>query len=375
MVSVGRPTWAEIDLSAIGGNIRTLKTLVSQGTRFCAVVKADAYGHGAVAVAAEALRAGADYLAVAILDEALTLRAAGFTCPILILGFTPSDQASIVVRNGLTQTIFNFEQAMALSAAATSLRLIAKAHLKVDTGMGRLGIMPAEAPDFVEAADKLPNFLMEGVFTHFAQADSHDKKHAENQFKAFNAALSAISERGLDIPIKHCANSAALLDMPHAHLDMVRAGICIYGLWPSAETSRPVKLKPAMRFKSTVAMLKRVPAGTAVSYGGTYVAKAPAIIGTLPVGYADGWTRMLSNKAEVMLGGLRVPVVGRICMDQCLIDATAVNGASEGDEVLLFGGPELPVEELAGRLGTIGYEIVCMVGKRVPRVYFGGKAS
>lgn len=373
MVSVGRPTWAEVDLSAIRRNILALKShLKLPSTRFCAVVKADGYGHGAVAVASEAMRAGADYLAVSILDEALNLRAAGLTMPILILGPTPAAQAHLVTENGLTQTICNMDQARALSASSESQSLLARVHLKVDTGMGRLGVQPSEAADFAAAVEALPNLFVEGIYTHFATSDCRDKTYAGNQLSTFQASLAAVRERGLDIPIKHCANSAAFLDMPEAQMDMVRVGIVMYGLWPSEETGRPVDLTPAMRFKTRISMLKEVPAGTAISYGCTYVTDRPTVIATLPVGYADGWTRMLSGRAKVFVAGRKVPLVGRICMDQSMADVTGVAGLSEGDEVLLFGGPDLPVEEVAGALGTINYELICILSARVPRVYFGG---
>lgn len=372
MPSVGRPTRAEIDLSAIWHNTIALKSLIDPSSRLCAVVKADGYGHGAAPVAAQALRAGADYLAVAVLDEALSLRAAGFSGPLLILGYTPPQQAVLVAENGLTQTIYNLQQAEALNAAAAALAVMVKVHLKIDTGMGRLGVAPGQAGDFAQGVDRFSNLLIEGIYTHFAKADSRDKSSARQQLAAFKEALDSVAGRGLAIPIKHCANSAALLDMPEAHMDMVRAGISLYGLWPSEETSRPVDLMPAMRFKSKIAMLKKVPAGTPVSYGWTYVTDRESFIATLPVGYADGWTRILSGQAEVEVAGKLAPVIGRICMDQCMIDVTGLDGLSEGDDVLLFGGPRLPVEEVAGKLGTINYEVVCMVGKRVPRVYFGG---
>ncbi|MDR1044398.1 MAG: alanine racemase [Candidatus Adiutrix sp.] len=372
MFSVGRPTRAEIDLSAIRHNVQALKSLTRPGTRFCAVVKADGYGHGAAQVAAEALKAGADFLAVAILDEALLLRAAGFTGPILILGYTPPRQAHLVVENGLSQTVFNLEQTEALGQAAEALGLTAKVHLKIDTGMGRLGVPPGQAADFAAGADRRNNLLIEGVFTHFATADHRDKSQARKQFSAFSQALAAIEARGLTIPIRHAANSAALLDMPETHLDMVRAGIAIYGLRPSAETGRPVELKPAMRFKTVIAQLKEVPAGAPLSYGGAYLTLAPARIATLPVCNADGWSRRLTGLARVLVDGQSAPLVGRICMDQCLADVSALKGLSEGDEVLLFGGPELPADEVADKLGSINYEVTCMVHKRVPRVYLGG---
>ncbi len=379
MASVGRQTRAEVDLSAIGRNVRALKSLTAPGTRFCAVVKADGYGHGAAQAAAAALAAGADHLAVAILDEALELRAAGLSAPILILGHTPPAQSHLVAENGLTQTVYRLSQAEALAGAAEALGRRVKVHLKVDTGMGRLGVTPGEAPDFARAAARLPGLELEGIYTHFAQADSRDKASALKQLDAFRGALDDVRARGPAIPVRHAANSAALLDLPETHLDMVRAGISLYGLWPSSETTRPVELTPAMRFKTKIAMLKHVPAGTPLSYGCTYRTPKAADIATLPVGYADGWSRRLGtledlpvpkpSGARVVIAGRRAPVVGRVCMDQCLVDVTGLPNLSEGDDVLLFGGPELPVEEVAARLGTINYEIVCLVGRRVPRVY------
>jgi alanine racemase len=335
------------------------------------VVKADGYGHGAAAVARAALAAGAEHLAVAILDEALLLREAGFTGPILILGCTPLSAAPLVAANRLTQTIWDMDQARALAAAAAALGLRARVHLKIDTGMGRLGGTPDEAGPLAAALGRLPDLDLEGAFTHFAQADALDKAPALKQFAAFEKALQAIGDQGVTLAIRHAANSAATLEMPRTHLDMVRVGISLYGLVPSDECGGSAPLRPAMRFKTRVAFLKDVPAGTPLSYGGTYVTPGPARIATLPVGYADGWTRMLTGKAEVVLRGSRAKVVGRICMDQCLADVTGLEGLAAGDEVLLFGGPELPAEEVAARLGTINYEIVCMVGRRVPRIYQG----
>jgi alanine racemase len=373
MSSIGRPTRAEVDLSAIRRNVAALRSLLKPSVRFCAVVKANGYGHGAAQVASAALRAGADYLAVAILDEALALRSAGLTSPILILGHTPPAQSHLVAENDLTQTIYNLAQIEALGAAGAALGRPVKVHLKVDTGMGRLGVEPGQASDFARSAARQQGLIIEGVYTHFAQADSRDKTSARRQLAAFHSALEAIEALGLSIPLRHAANSAAILDLPETHLDMVRAGISIYGLWPSGETSRPVELSPAMKFKTSIAMLKRVPAGTPLSYGETYLTTAMADIATLPVGYADGWSRRLSGRAVTLVAGRPAPVVGRICMDQCLIDVTGIPGLAEGDEVLLFGGPDLPVEEPATLLGTINYELVCLVGQRVPRVYHEGE--
>lgn len=368
-MSVGRAAWAEVDLAAIHHNMTIIKKLLKPSTRFCAVVKADGYGHGSVAVANEAVKIGADYLAVAVLDEAVTLREGGLTLPILILGYTPPAQSHILVERGVTQTVFNMDQARALSAAGGALGRPAKVHLKVDTGMGRLGLPPAEIAAFAKEVAQLPHLEIEGVFTHFAKADAADRAHVTAQFGRYKEALKSLDEAGIKIPIKHCANSAATMVMPEAHLDMVRPGIILYGLAPSDEVKWPLDLRPAMRLKARIGMLKSVPAGTTVSYGCTFTTQKPSRIATLPIGYADGWSRMLSGKTEVLIGGRRAPQVGRICMDQCMVDVTALEGVKEGDEATLFGDPLLTTDEVAGKLGTINYELVCMVGKRVPRVY------
>ncbi len=372
MSGASRPVRAEVDVQAIRRNAESLGSLLAHGTRLCAVVKADGYGHGA-ARAAEAARAGgADWLAVALLGEALELRSAGFTEPILILGWTPPDQALLVAGADLRQTVFSMEQAGALSAAGSALGKNVRIHVKIDTGMGRIGVRPEDAADFVSGVAALPCLDVEGVFTHFATADSRDKRYAREQFAAFARATDSIAARGVHIPIRHAANSAALLDMPETHLDMVRAGIALYGLWPSEETTRPIGLRPAMRLKARIAMVKTVPAGASLSYGRAHVASAPAVIATIPLGYADGWPRALGNRAAVLINGRRAPIAGRVCMDQFMVDATGIPGVKEGGEVLLFGSPELPVEEIAGILGTISYEVVCGIGKRVPRAYTQG---
>jgi alanine racemase len=364
-----RPTRAEIDLGAIGHNVRYFKSLLQPRTRLCAVVKADGYGHGAVETARAALAAGADHLAVAILEEALTLREAGLTAPILILGYTVPAAMPLVAANDLTQTIWEMDQGRALADAAQAQGRRAKAHLKIDTGMGRLGVFPAEAGPLAAALSRLPGLDMEGAFTHFAKADAVDKTSAWKQFDAFEQALAAISGQGVTLAIRHAANSAATLEMPRTRLDMARVGVSLYGLAPSDECGLDAPLKPAMRLKTRVVFLKDVPAGTALSYGCTYVTPGPARIATLPVGYADGWSRRLTGLAEVVIRGRRAKLAGRICMDQCMADVTGLPGLEAGDEVLLFGGPELPAEEVAAHLGTINYEVVCMVGRRVPRLY------
>jgi len=364
-----RQTRAVVHLDALADNVKEIKGLLSKKTKFCAVVKADAYGHGAIPAAKAVLAAGADMLAVAIVNEAIELREAGITAPILILGHTPSFQASLLVSYGITQAVFSFEMAEALSRAAVAAGTTAKIHLKIDTGMSRIGIVYKKAGAFAAEIANLPGLEIEGAFSHFATADSTDKTYALHQFDCFQIALQQIERNGIKLAIRHIANSAAIIDMPETHLDMVRAGIILYGLWPSAEVNKKIPLKATMHFKTCVTYLKEVPAGTPISYGCTYKTDQPRRIATLPVGYADGWPRSLSNKAQVWLHGRKVPLVGRICMDQCMIDVTQVPEVRPGDEVILFGGPELPADEVAAQIGTISYELVCMVSKRVPRQY------
>jgi alanine racemase len=365
----GHPTWAEIDLSAIGANIAKTRSLLGPGTRYCAVVKADGYGHGALAVAQEALNQGADYLAVAFLEEALALRDCGITAPLLILGITPPDLAALVAANELTQTVCGLEQAEALSLAGEALGRKVRAHLKIDTGMSRLGIFPEDAPAFAARLAGLPGLVLEGMFTHFATADSRDKTLSRRQLALFLKAREAVRSLGISIPLHHCANSAAILDLPETHLDMVRAGIIQYGLWPSEETGRPFALRPGMRLKTRIAMLRTVPPGTSAGYGAAFTATRETSIATLPLGYADGYARLLSGKALVAVNGQKAPLIGRICMDQCLADVTGLKGVREGAEVTIFGGEGIAAEDLASSMGTIAYEIVCMVGRRIPRVY------
>lgn len=365
-----RSVWAEIDSTAIAHNVRNIRQLVSKRTQVCAVVKADAYGHGAEEVARVALASGADRLAVAIVNEAIALRQAGFIVPILVLGYTPAWQAAEVIEHDITQTIFSLEAATALSQAAVAAGKTAKVHIKLDTGMGRIGILPEEAGQFAAAVAKLPGLEIEGVFSHFAVSDdATERRFTQEQFTLFLQGVARIEAQGIHVPIRHIANSAAVLDMPETHLDMVRPGIILYGLWPSDDVSRPIDLKPAMRLKAQVGFVKEVPAAASISYGRTFTTARPSRIATLPLGYADGWSRVLSNAATVIIRGQKAPLVGRVCMDQCMVDVTDIPGVLPGDTALLFGGRELPVEAVAASIGTINYEVVCMIGKRVPRFY------
>ncbi len=369
-----RWVWAEIDLGAIAHNFREIRKCIHGGAKLCAVVKANGYGHGAIAVAHKAVEAGADYLAVATLPEALELRRAGFMTPILILGLVPPEGAAEIVANDITQAVCTPELAEALSDEAVRRNKTAKVHLKVDTGMGRIGVRPEEAGSFARLLRELPNLEVEGVFSHFALADSRDKSYVRKQLDAFETALRNIKEAGIHPSIRHIAESAAILEIPEAHYDMVRAGIIEYGLWPSDEVTHPIELRQAMRLCARIAYIKTIQPGESVSYGRDFIARRVTRIATLPLGYADGYIRAYgSGNAFVEIRGKRAPLAGRVCMDQVMVDVTDLPEAREGDEVTLFGSPTLTADEAAKWLHTINYEITCMVSGRVPRKYIEGR--
>ena len=368
-----RPVWAEIDLDNLAHNIKEVRKHTDKNAFVTAVVKANGYGHGSVEISRTFLDNGADRLAVAILTEALELRKGDITEPILILGYTPPTQYGKLLEYDITQAIYNYEDAKALSNKAVELGKKATIHIKLDSGMGRIGFLPTkESIDEILNISKLPNIYIEGIFTHFAKADEIDKTHALGQFEKYMYMIKALEEQGLNISIKHVSNSAAIMDMPELNLNMVRAGVMIYGFYPSDEVKKDIELKPAMTLKARISHLKVVPKGTGISYGQIYVTDKDSKIATIPIGYADGFTRMLTGKAEVYINGKRAKIVGKICMDQCMIDVTHIEDVKVGDEVVLFGyGKEgYPhADELAAKIGTINYEVVCMVSRRVPRVY------
>ncbi len=375
--------WAEINLDAIENNIRRIRDFVRPQTRILGVVKADAYGHGYPQVARALLRNGADSLGVACLDEALQLRRSGFTCPILILGYTDPVHASRLVKEDITTACYSYELASMLSRHALKQGKRAKIHIKIDTGMGRIGLrytedntLNQETVDTILKMAVLPNLEIEGIFTHFSVADENDDDYTQLQFKRFMSICNRLKESGLDIPVKHCCNSAAMVRFPNMHLDMVRPGIILYGLKPSpfVDCGR-LHLKPAMSLKAKVSNVKEVEEGVSVSYGRKFCTRAKTKLITIPIGYADGYSRILSQKAQAIVKGTLCNLVGNICMDQCMIDATPVNTIAIGDEVILFGkcdDIELPVESLAEKMGTINYEILCVIGKRIPRIYLRG---
>lgn len=366
-------TWTEIDLSNLEHNYRALRAMLPQGCRFLGVVKADAYGHGAVQVARRLETLGAEYLAVACLDEALELRQAGITTPILILGYTPTERAEALLDNGITQTVYDVEMARALSDAAAAAGKTLKIHVKADTGMSRLGWLcggedQSAAVEAIAQVCALPGLEAEGIYTHFANADG-DEDYTMLQFTRFLDLLEALKERGITFAIRHCAASAAALKFPCTHLDMVRPGIALYGHYPdpSCEGLDGPGLRPVMTLKTRVASVKAVPAGTPVSYGCTHMLDRETKLAALTIGYADGLPRLCSDKLEVLIGGQRAPVVGRICMDMCMADVTGLDVAP-GDEVEVFG-EHLPIEDVAALAGTIQYELLCAVSPRVHRAY------
>lgn len=369
-----RPTWVEIDLGAIANNTRRIKSLVGERVQVLVSLKADAYGHGAVKVARTVLHNGATMLGVATLSEVTPLRQAGISAPILIFGYVPPWQMREAVRQQATVTLYTLEAAKALSHTALALDQRVKVHVKVDTGMGRLGMRAEQVEEIValvRAISALPGLLLEGIYTHFAMADSSDKTYTHTQLQRFSRVLQALDAEGLRLPLVHAANSAATLSIPEAYFDMVRPGIAIYGLDPSDEVRVPEGFRPALSFKTQIAQVKLIPAGECIGYGCTYTTQGPTRVATLPLGYADGFRRAPRNWGSVLIHGQEAPLVGRICMDQCMVDVTHIPQTRIGDEVVLIGRQgeaTLTAEQVAERLGTINYEVVSEILARVPRV-------
>ena len=379
-------TWAEVDLNAYAHNIRELRRITNPKARLMAVVKANGYGHGAVETARTAVQNGAAALGVARIEEAVKLREADLEAPILIFGYSLPESASMLIEHGLAQAVSSARTAAALSDQAQRIGKKIKVHVKVDSGMGRLGLllddmtgpMPDKDADAVcrrevEAISRLPGLEVEGIFTHFATADSADKSYANRQLERFLNFLQDLRREGLMPPIAHAANSGALIDMPDSHLDMVRPGIATYGFYPSDEVNKSsIELRPVMALKSRIIHLKRVPAGFSISYGATFHTNRATTIATIPVGYADGLNRLLSSAGHMLVHGRKMPIVGRVCMDLTMLDVGELNGVEIEDEVVVFGrqGNEaITADEIAAQLNTINYEIVTSITGRVPRVY------
>lgn len=372
--------YAEVDLDAIAQNMEAMKRNLPTGTMMYAVVKADAYGHGSAAVAGKLETV--DYVcgyAVATAEEALYLRRAGIRKPVLVLGYTFPDCHEMMVREEIRTTVFRMDTVDSLEAAARAAGKPAKVHIKVDTGMNRIGITPdRKGLAFVEALTGSGRIEIEGIFTHFARADEADKTSAGKQLGTFKEFLHMIKkELSLEIPIKHCSNSAAILEMPQAGMDAVRAGIAMYGLPPSDEVSgRNLRLRPALSLYSHIVYIKTIAAGESVSYGGTFTAAEPMRVATVPVGYGDGYPRDLSNRGYCLLHQKKAPILGRVCMDQFMVDVSDIPEASEGDRVVLLGYDEtegIDTRDLEEMSGRYHYELLCGLGGRIPRIYIGGR--
>lgn len=371
-----RRTWAEIDLDTVKHNYNVIRSCIADGVKLCCVVKADAYGHGSKELAALYEKLGADFFAVSNLEEAIELRRMSITLPILILGYTPAAYAKTLANNNITQAIVSSDYARELAAGARELGVTVNVHLKIDTGMSRIGIMcqTDDSQALTEALSviALKGLNVTGMFTHFAVSDEKEEGRAytENQIARFKGLADELKKRGVvgDDFICHCSNSAAIMDYPQAHMDMVRAGIILYGLAPSEKLKGQIDLRPAMSIKSVIAHIKTIGKGTTISYGRTFTAEREMRIATVPIGYADGYIRSFGKEAYMIVGGKRAKVVGRICMDQCMIDITDIDSVKVGDTVTVIGGG-VSMDDAANWAGTINYEVACLVGKRVPRVY------
>lgn len=379
-----RPTCAEIDIRALVHNLNEAKRLAGPKSRILAVVKADAYGHGAVKVSEALVRSGVQHLGTALVEEAVELRDAGIKIPIIVLGGIFKEQIPKIAEYGLTPVVYQegFLKAVAEEAGKRNKEI--NIHIKIDTGMGRIGVLPYEAVDFVKKAASQKNIKVEGIMTHFADADLADKEYAKKQMAEFTAIADKLDKEGIKIPYQHIANSAALVSFENDRFNMARPGIMLYGYAPFSNPPVPTLVKggergfnliPVMSLKTRILHLKKVSSGTYISYGRTFTAKRESIIATLPVGYADGYSRALSNKGSVIVRGKKAPIAGRVCMDMTMIDVTGIDGVEINDEAVLIGsqGKEvITADDIAMLANTISYEVLCCIGKRVPRVYING---
>lgn len=373
-------TWAEVDLDAIAHNIKEIRKITNLNSKIMAVVKADAYGHGFLEVTKTLLENGADRLAVAVLQEGKQLRSRGVTVPILILGASGEESVEDLINFDITPSVFTYEFAKELSYAAERKEKVTKIHIKIDTGMSRIGFLAGdnneEIVDEILKISRLPYIEIEGIFSHFATSDEADKSYTLLQYERFMDVCDKLEDKGLHIPIKHICNSAGIMMYPEMHLDMVRPGVILYGMYPSDEVDKSrLNLIPAMTLKSTVTHVKEVEEGRGVSYGKEFITSKKMKIATVPIGYADGYLRKLAHEGKMIVNGEKVAIIGRICMDQCMIDVTNVHTIDKGDEVTIFGREGVTIDDLAAWLETINYEVSCVIGKRIPRIYTkNGKA-
>lgn len=374
-----RPTVAVIDLDALMYNYNQVKGIVGKDVAVAPVVKADAYGHGAVNAAARLERAGADRFIVAFIEEGLELRDAGIKAPILLIGPIFPDDSDYIIRRDLTPVVFNMEQIDALDRSAKESGRCVKVHIKVDTGMGRLGIPPEDLAGFVKDISVRRNIIIEGIMTHFAEVDAGDMEFAIRQLKVFKEALEELRIKRIkginkiDPPIVHAANSSAIICFNESHFNMVRPGLMLYGSYPAGNTKN-IYLRPVMSLVSKVAQVRQIPKGRSIGYGKSFITKRDSLIATIPIGYADGYSRRLSNRGHVIIRGKTFPIIGNVCMDMTMVDVTDHHGVCVGDEAVLIGkqgDQAIRAEDLAEVVGTIPYEILSCIGKRVPRVYIG----
>jgi len=366
-----RPTRAAIDLAALRRNIGAIRRQVGQA-RMLAAVKADAYGHGAVECAKAAVAAGAEMLGVATVEEAAELREHGVEAPIVALGYLPPKDALDIVRLRVRPMVSDLDLPRALIRRRAPDDPDIPVHVMVDTGMGRTGVIAREAVRFVQTLAAIPGIRVEGIATHFPSSDEADKGFTLEQIATFSRICDYLRAGSISVPVRHAANSGAILDLPTSYFDMVRPGLMLYGLYPTPDMSRSVPLEPVMALKSVIVLLRDVPKGWCVSYGRTFTTQRPSKLGVVPIGYADGLPRGLSNRGAMLVRGRRAPIAGRVCMDQCVLDVTGIPGVAEGDEVVVYGrqgDEEIRVEDVAETVGAIPNELVCAVSKRVPRVF------
>lgn len=363
-----------VNLQALKNNVIAVKNILNDNVKLMAVIKADGYGHGSVEIAKALTKEQIDFFGIAIMEEGIELREAGITTPILILGYTPACQYESLLNYDISPTIFQHAAAVELSRVALLQNKIIKIHIKIDTGMSRIGFADNDKSIYeIKEISKLQGIQVEGIFTHFACADEKNKTSVMQQWSRFCRFLDRLDAEGISIPVKHAANSAAIIDLPETHLDMVRCGIATYGLYPSDEVKKnDLKLQPVLEMKSHVSFVKEVEEGVGISYGNTFVAKKKMKVATIPLGYGDGYPRALSSKGRVLIRGISAPILGRICMDQFMVDVTSIDDIKQDDIVTLIGkdGEEnISVEEMAELAQSFNYEFVCNIGKRVPRVY------
>lgn len=366
-----RPTWIEIDLGAIRDNFLQIKRLLGKAIKVLVAVKANAYGHGILEVCDVLVKSGVDYLGVATTDEALYLRRNGFEIPILILGSILTSEIEPVIDNDITQTVGDIQLASAINSSAAKRRKKPKIHIKIDTGMGRIGVWHKQALHFIKRLIKLEHLEIEGIFSHFPSADE-DEFLTRQQIKDFFSLISKLEELGIQIRYKHMANSVAVVDYKDSHMNLVRPGLMIYGLYPKADHYQKINLRPALSLKSRIVFIKDVPPGRKISYGGTYTTTHHTTVATIPIGYGDGLNRQLSNRGSVLIKGKRAPIIGRVCMDQIIVDTGHIPQVMVGDEVVLIGRQRqdrITVEEIARLCATIPYEVVCWFNNRIPRLY------